>query len=160
QRNRVERLWESSPLGLIAVDVKGKVIQFSKKAQQIMGYNEAEVIGADVQRLYGRPGEARRIGSLLYRSPNHRLLNEPSSVAAKNGELIPVRLSATWLEDATETYLGSVGYFEDLRLAQEADRRQALLLQASNVIAKARTVEEGLRQLASMVVFLLNKAFC
>jgi len=62
--------------------------------------------------------------------------------------------------DANENRIGSVGYFEDLRATKQKDKTLELLLRASNIIAQAKDLNEGLQRLAEMMVSLLNSSFC
>lgn len=160
ERDRVARLWASSPLGLIAIDEEGKITAFNEQAELMMGYRSEDVKGKHVDDYYSAPAEARRIGKLLHTIDVHTFHNERSAVKSISGEVIPVRLSATWLFDGDQQKrIGSVGYFEDLRKSEEAGKRQDLLLEASNIIAKAATIHAGLESLAKMVVSLLDNTF-
>lgn len=45
-------LVDSSPAGIIAIDAKGLVTHFNRRAQEIMKYAAEEVLGTPVSRLY------------------------------------------------------------------------------------------------------------
>jgi len=158
-KDLVARLWTSSPIGICSIDVRGQVTAFNEQAEAITGYQAEWVNGRDIESLYADSAEARRIGKLLHFSHEHRFLHELSTLRSRKGETIPIRLSATWLYGKDGNRIGSVGYFEDIRKDEEAGRRQALLLAASNVIARAETIEAGLESLAEMVVSLLDSTF-
>ena len=115
------RLIETSSDGIIANDPHGNIILFNEGAEHILGYRKDEVIGRlHVTRLYP-PGEARQIKKKV-KSPEQggpgRLVQYETRVLAKNGEEIPIELSATLiLENSQEVAI--VGIFRDLR-----ERRQ------------------------------------
>lgn len=111
------RLIQTSADGIIANDPNGNVILFNEGAEKTLGYGREEVIGRlDVSLLYP-PGVARQIMKKIL-SPDYggrgRLERYETRVLAKNGEEIPIELSAAViLEDSQE--MAVVGIFRDLR---------------------------------------------
>lgn len=160
QKDHWARLIASSPTGIIAIDRQGNITGFNDQAQKILKYLPEEVFGKSVDPLYDNPHEPRRIGGLLHASPDGKVASYETFVRSKEGERIPVRLAATWLYDAQENQIGSVGYFEDLRLIKAAERRLELLLKASNTVAQAENLTDSLQSLAEMIVTFLNVGFC
>lgn len=156
----LELLLGSSPNGIIAVDTAGHVTDVNRQAQAILGYRSEEIAGRAIDLVYADPGEARRVGALLHAAPEGKLAGYMTQMRSKEGETIPIRLTASWLHDARDVQIGSVGYFEDLRAIREAERRLELLLQASRVVAQAENLADGLQRLARMVVELLGADFC
>ncbi len=114
------RLIQTSSDGIMASDPHGNVILFNQGAEHILGYQSEEVVGRlHVSRVYP-PGVAREIRKKIY-SPEHggpgRLVNYETMLVAKNGEEIPIELSATpILENSQEVAI--VGFFRDLRERQ------------------------------------------
>lgn len=158
--DHLERLVDSSPNGIISIDVKGKVTGFNDRAREIMGHAFENVEGTAVSKLYYPEEEAWEIGKLLDTDPDKKLAGYETCVRGKLGEIIPIRLSATWLYDASGKRIGSVGYFEDLRPIRAVGRWQELLLKASNTLAHAEDLRGGLNSLAKMMVALLGHTFC
>jgi len=159
-KDHLKRLVDSSPNGIISVDTEGRVTGFNRRAAEIQGYTADEVTDWPVSRLYWPREEPRQIGKLLRLSQDGKLTGHQTHVLSKNGERIPIRLSATWLYDANENRIGSVGYFEDLRSTKAAERRHDLLLKASNALADAEDLTDGLSRLAQLMVSLLHHSFC
>lgn len=161
QRSFKERLIDSSPDGIIAVDRKGEVTEYNKKAEEILGYPRSEVvdIGMPVSRLYFDPNEPDKIGDML-RAQNGQVQDYETAVRSNQGERIPILHASTWLYDAKAKRVGSVGYFEDLRARKALEIRESLLLQVSNIVARAETLDEGLQSLAERIVSLLGRSFC
>jgi len=160
QKDQLERLFASSPNGIIAVDALGNVTSFNKQAEDVLGYRADEVLGKPVENLYFDLKEPRKIGKMLHLSDDGRVANYETFLKSKDGQKIPIRQSSTWLYDPNGKRIGSVGYFEDLRPAKERERRIELLLKANNIVAQAENMDDGLKSLAEMIVTLLDTAFC
>jgi PAS domain S-box-containing protein len=162
QRHHLDRLITSSPNGLIAVDAQGRITQFNHRAEEVLKYTAGEVLYKRITPLYSAPIEARRITLALENSPDGQLKNYLTSMKSKDGDIIPIRVSAAWLyaNDSPKKRIGGVGYFEDLRSIEAEERKRELLLKASNVVAHTENLTEGLNSLASMIVKFLKHTFC
>jgi PAS domain S-box-containing protein len=160
RKAHLERLVASSPNGVIAIDLHGRITGFNAQAQAILKYRPEEVLGERVDMLYADPQEPQRIGQLLRTTPDGKLDNYETTIRSKAREHIPIRLAATWLYNAQGTPTGSVGYFEDLRAIKETNDRLGLLLRASNIVAQSTNLTEGLQHLAEMMATFLNTTFC
>jgi len=156
----LERLIASAPDGIIAVDRQGQVTEFNTRAEEILGFSRDETLGKPVSPLYFDPKEPLRIGRKLHESPDGYLRTYLTDVRSKADERIPIHHASTWLFDANGERIGSVGYFEDLREQRALQRRESLLLKASNVLAGADRLSEGLQRLAEMMVSELGRSFC
>ena len=148
-----QRLIESSPNGIIAVQKSGQVFEFNRRAEEILGYTRYEALGLRVFALYADPQEAYNVRKRLLESPDGHLRDYRTVLQRKDGEAIPVRLSSTLLRDAAGRLIGSIGSFEDLR-------RENLLLRASEILARADTLDKGLQQLVELMVSHLGRSFC
>ncbi len=119
-------LIESSVDGIIAADMKGNIFIFNKGAEALTGYVAEEVIGKiHITRIYPE-GVAKDIMKKL-RSPEHGGLGKfiPSqlNVVNKDGEEIPIQLSATLIYDGEGKEVASVGIFTDLRPRIKIERK-------------------------------------
>ncbi len=148
-----ERLIGTSLDGIIACDKEGWIIVFNDGAEQILGYKRDEVLDRKkrIDELYWTPQDPRKINSLLH--DQERLKNYETAVKNKNGQRIPIMLSATLLRDSKGNPIGSVGFFKDLRPIK-------LLLDATNTVANAQSLKEGLDALAAKMVTGLTTTFC
>lgn len=110
-----DRVIETSPAAVVASDPRGRLLVFNPAAEAMLGYPAAEALGyLHVTDLYHRPEEARRV---LLRVRAQADGTEPFEVTlrARNGELVPARLRAAVLRDASGAVVGVVGTFEDRR---------------------------------------------
>jgi PAS domain S-box-containing protein len=139
----LERLIDATVDGIVAADLRGRILLWNKGAERVTGFSAAEVVGKmSVADVYP-PGQAREIMDRL-RGANPgeaqiRLLG--AEVVAKSGEVIPVHLSAALLsESGRET--ATVGVFSDqrhrLRVEAELHAAQAKLALAE----KAKVASE------------------
>jgi PAS domain S-box-containing protein len=117
----LERLIDSTVDGIIASDLRGNIIIFNSGAAQLYGYGPEEVIGkVPVWKLYA-DGVAKSIMGEL-RAGGGRLLPSRRDIVTKEGELIPVQLTASIVyEDGRE--VASVGIISDLRPRLKIEER-------------------------------------
>lgn len=135
----LRNLIENSVDGIIAADMKGKIIIFNKSAEKLLGYSSAEAIEkVHITQLYP-PGVAKEIMRRL-RSPDYGGVGklEPSQFTSvsKTGERIPINISAAIIyEDGRE--IASFGIFTDLREKVKMERQlqetQVQLLQSEKM---------------------------
>lgn len=155
-----EKLISSSPDGIIAVDREGNITEFNKRAEEVLGYTRAEVLGQSAFPLYADQQEPYIVGKMLRSAPDEYIRNYETAVRSKAGEEIPILHASAWLRDAMGRRVGSVGYFEDLRSQKALEHRESLLLRASNVLAQADALDVGLQHLVEMIVSELGRSFC
>lgn len=111
-----ERLCEACPDGIMANDREGRIILYNEGAQRLIGYEPEEVLNKlSVHQIYPA-GEAHKIKKSLliddYGGPGV-LLDYTTQLIRKDGQAIPIRLSATILYDGQQE-IAVVGYFHDL----------------------------------------------
>ncbi len=131
--------------GIVVVDTKGIPLIFNEGAERILGYQAKEVIGhPEVFSSFYRPALAhemmRRLRSDRYGPPD-KLPATQVTFINKEGEEVPVRLSAALLREGTRA-VGSVGIFSDLReyqsMAKKLAESQAQLLQTEKIASLGR----------------------
>lgn len=136
----LKNLIESSINGIIAADMKGNILIFNEGAEKILGYKAEEVIGKlPVEKLYP-PGMAREIMKML-RSEEYggRGKLKPCQMVgiSKDGEEIPINISAVLIYDEVGNEVASVGIFTDLRekieMEKELQETQLQLLQSEKM---------------------------
>jgi PAS domain S-box-containing protein len=139
----LERLIDATVDGIVAADLRGRILLWNKGAERVTGFSAAETVGKMLVTEMYPPGQARRIMKRL-RGGNPgdaqiRLLR--AEVIAKSGEAVPVHLSAALLTEAGREN-ATVGVFSDLRdrLRVEAELQKA---QAKLALAeKAKVASE------------------
>jgi PAS domain S-box-containing protein len=123
----LERLIDATVDGIVASDLRGRILLFNKGAERVTGFDAAEVVGKLSVSHFYPPGQAREIMARLRGGRGDgevRLMR--AELVAKSGEIVPVHLSAALVtEGGRET--ATVGVFSDLRdrLRVEAELHEA-----------------------------------
>jgi len=108
---------QTSMDGIIANDRQGKIIIFNEGAERIYGYTREEALSKiHVTQLYPE-GQAKQIKTMIYGDEYGgpgRLINYSVEVLTQTGELVPILLSATIIDEKGEE-VATVGHFKDMR---------------------------------------------
>ncbi len=108
---------QTSMDGIIANDRQGKIIIFNEGAERIYGYTREEALSKiHVTQLYPE-GQAKQIKKMIYGDEYGgpgRLINYSVEVLTQTGELVPILLSATIIDEKGEE-VATVGHFKDMR---------------------------------------------
>lgn len=159
QNDHWKRLVSSAPSCVLSVDEAGRVTGSNQQAEALLGFSETELVGRTVFDLYADYNEPKKIAQILDEQEDGRLRSYEAFVRHKTGTTIPIRLAATWLFDAEGKRVGSVGYFEDLRVEREAEERLSLLVEASANMARAKNLTDGLERVLHMLIRRLSVTF-
>ena len=136
---------QNSVDGIVVVDKKGVPLIFNEGAERILGYKAEEMVGnkENFRRFYPATAAAemmRRMRSDEYGPPD-KLTTTRMTFINKNGEEVPVNLSATIIRERGEE-VGSVGIFSDLReilkVHQELEAAQAQLVHSEKIASLGR----------------------
>lgn len=106
-------LLKSSPLGIIAIDLDGKIQFWNKAAEESTGYREEEVIGRSIMVLStdaGEAYEALRRQTLL----KQVFTSMPLKATRRDGSAICVSYSAAPLFDSENSIIGTVAILYDI----------------------------------------------
>lgn len=125
----LERLIESSPDIVVAVDRSGTVILYNDGAEKILGHTASEMLGQSVARLYPSMTEANRVMAAMrsdeWGGPG-KIKNFETTFGNRWGEQIPVAISGSILYDDAGLETGSIGFAKDLREFRRRDRLATL----------------------------------
>lgn len=123
----LERLVSACPDPVIAADLHGNLLVFSKAAEDILGYEAREVLDGKlhVSELYAEPEDATRIMATMKGSDERSTVGVGVRLRTRRGEAVPVHLSASLVHDFAGRVVASVGIFRDQRESQELSQRLA-----------------------------------
>jgi len=118
-RRRLSALIESSTDAIISTDSDGKVVTFNQGAEALLGYKREEANGRHVVEIYGNENRAKEVMRRM-REGGGTVSAFETVLQAKDGDLIPVLISASILYDEDGKEAGSVGFSKDLRERKRA----------------------------------------
>lgn len=124
-----ERLIESSPDIVVAVDRTGTIIFYNDGAEKILGYTASEILGQKVLRLYPSYAEAHRVMEAMrsaeWGGPG-KVKNFETVFVNRWGEELPVAIAGSILCNDEGIEIGSIGFAKDLREIRRKDRLATL----------------------------------
>jgi PAS domain S-box-containing protein len=124
-----ERLVESSPDIVIAVDRTGTIIYYNDGAEKGLGYTAVEILGQNVGRLYPSMQEAQRVMAAMrsddFGGPG-KVKNFETTFVTRWGEQMPVAIPGSVLYDENGLEIGSIGFAKDIREIRQRDRLATL----------------------------------
>ena len=160
-RDLLERLIDASPDPVIAADLSGTLLLFSRAAEAILELSADDVLHGKlhVGELYADPGDATRIMQAMRQSPDRTASGIRVRLRTRRGEPIPVDLSASLVHDFSGRPVASVGIFRDERevhtlserLASATDQLVASEKRAATAAVAAATAHELNQPLTSVM---------
>lgn len=121
---RIRTIFENAADGIIVIDSRGVVLNFSPSAQRIFGFTAEEMIGAKVERLMGEPMRSQHDGYLkrYFETGERRVVGRNREVYGlrKDGTEFPLELAVG------EAMLGEerifVGIIRDITKRKQAEQ--------------------------------------
>lgn len=145
-----ERLLETSPDIVVAVDRDGVIIFYNEGAEDSLGYRAGEVLGQPVARFYPDAGEARRVMQAM-RDGGGQVRTFETEFVAKDGRRVPVAISGSIIHDEKGREQGSIGFAKDITTLREHDQ---LLTLGQLAVSLAHEVNNPLEVLVNQVELL------
>jgi PAS domain S-box-containing protein len=124
-----QKLVESSPDIIIAVNRSGTITFYNDGARQNLGFTQEEVLGRDVLEIYPTREEARKVMAAMRCGEGGepgKVRNFETVFKTKRGERIPVAISASTIYDSAGGELGSIGFAKDIRGIRRRDQLATL----------------------------------
>jgi PAS domain S-box-containing protein len=149
-----QKLVESCPDIIIAVDNEGTITFYNDGARQNLGFSPEEVLGKKVLEVYPSIDEARKVMAAMRGDEadgKGRVRNFETTFKTKKGEKIPVAISASILYDDQGKEAGSIGFAKDIR---ELRRRDQLATLCEFAIGLSHEINNSLEVLVNQVEML------
>ncbi len=147
-----QRLIESSPDIIIAVDKDGTVNYYNDGARTSLGYSSDEMIGQNCTRIYPSIDEARRVMKALRESADAgKIASFETEFRNKAGELIPVMISGALIYDAEGLEVGTIGFARDIRRMRRA---QQLATAGEIAVSLAHEINNPLESITNNIELL------
>jgi PAS domain S-box-containing protein len=149
-----QKLVESCPDIIIAVDKQGTIIFYNDGARQNLGFSPEEVLGKNVLEIYPSLDEALRVMAAMRTDEAEgkgRVSNFETIFKTKKGDRIPVAISASIIYDDGGNEVGSIGFAKDIR---ELRRRDQLATLCEFAIGLSHEINNSLEVLVNQVEML------
>ena len=124
-----QKLVESCPDIIIAVDKAGTITFYNDGARQNLGFAQEEMIGKSVLEIYPTLKEAKKVMEAVRRGEGGnqgKVCNFETIFKTKRGEQIPVAISASVIYDEQGREVGSIGFAKDIREIRRRDQLATL----------------------------------
>lgn len=110
----LEAMLQSSPYAVLAIDGQGMITFANKSASDLLARDMRDLVGKSIVTVYETEEQARETNRKLYLSGGV-VHDHESTIKAKTGKTIPVRISAAHMRDSSGNVVGAVGFFESYR---------------------------------------------
>ena len=131
EKNLLQDIFESSLDCIATTDLHGYTQFASPKMQEVLGYEQNEIIGKKIHFLYANEvDDAKKIMKEL--TAKGELKNHEMKLRKKDGKLIDISLSASFLRSGNSEVIGTLGIFRDIT---EKKRLDAQLKEAGKMEA-------------------------
>jgi len=154
-------LIESSIDGIMGCDKDGKVVLYNKNLEKMLGYQKEEVIKKMSFDQFFPVGSAEQFREELYSEEyggKNRLFLYETNLVSRQGDKVPVQLSATVLFEEDEA-TGLVGFFRDLRelrILEQQFADQTRLLQQHKMMSLGRLAASVVHEVNNPLAGILN----
>jgi PAS domain S-box-containing protein len=113
-RKTLERVLDNLKEGLIAHDLKRRILFFNKEAERITGYTRGEVLGQDCHNAFGGPFCGDRC-AFFYENPSLKEHDEYTlHITTKTGDTRVVDMSVSCMDDGKGVFFGVLASFRDM----------------------------------------------
>ena len=121
-QNYLQRLIESSPDIVIAVNRDGTIIYYNDGARRNLRYSSAEIIGQKIDRIYPSIDEARRVMKAMRAAEGGRIANFDTVLRDKDNQQIVCAISGSIIYDEQGQEIGSIGFARDIRRLRQREQ--------------------------------------
>ena len=133
-RDFLRSIAEHSPAGIVTTDVRGRITYWSPRAEELLGYRPAEVLGRPVSAFQRGGLDAAR--ALMRRlREEERIREHEAEILASDGRWVECRFALALLRNAAGEEFGTLAILED---TTEHKRLEAQLRQAQKMEAVGR----------------------
>jgi PAS domain S-box-containing protein len=143
-----QHVLDSMGSALVAVNMSGEILTFNRAAEELLGVQEADVLGQPFGARFGPDGELLLRDALENGREAQRV---ETMLRTHEGSAVPVRLTTSLLRDERRAVYGAIATFMDLTAlkraeehAQRLDRLAALGRFTSSVAHEIRNPITGI----------------
>src|SRR5260370_8180217 len=142
----LQRLIDSSPDIIIAVDWDGTIVFYNNGARTNLHFSPSEIIGQKVTRIYPTIEEARRVMDAMRQAEGGRISSFETVFCDSEHNQIPVAISGSIIYDEQGSEIGSIGFARDLRRMR---RREQLATAGEIAVSLAHEINNPLETITN-----------
>src|SRR6266852_638673 len=142
----LQRLIDSSPDIIIAVDRDGTIVFYNNGARTNLHFSPSEIIGQKVTRIYPTIEEARRVMYAMRQAEGGRISSFETVFCDSEHNQIPVAISGSIIYDEQGSEIGSIGFARDLRRMR---RREQLATAGEIAVSLAHEINNPLETITN-----------
>jgi PAS domain S-box-containing protein len=113
-RDFLNSIIESSADAIVAADMDGKILSWSRGAEELYGFKAEEMVGRYILDLYPPELREERLMLLNALMEGKTIRNKRTKIYNKEGKLVDISLSLSLLKDAEGKPIGTVGVSRDI----------------------------------------------
>jgi len=121
----LESILRFSPDMIVCGDRDGKIVEFNKGAERLLGYPRSEVLGKPITNLYFDPKDRARLINILQRQG--QVVDYETRLKNRRGRIIYISTSVAYIYDREGKIIGTIGIAKDIRRRKELERKLARL---------------------------------
>jgi two-component system cell cycle sensor histidine kinase/response regulator CckA len=119
----LQALTENNPLGIVVLDLRHRVLMCNPAFETLFGYQQSEILGADLDSLLAPHGSMKEAEALTRRSNAGNVVREKAKRLRSDGSLVDVQILGVPIS-ADEKLIGSFGMYEDITERRRAEQAQ------------------------------------
>jgi two-component system, cell cycle sensor histidine kinase and response regulator CckA len=119
----LQALTENNPLGIVVLDVQHRVLMCNPAFETLFGYQQSEILGADLDSLLAPHGSMKEAEALTRRSNAGNVVREKAKRLRSDGSLVDVQILGVPIS-ADGKLIGSFGMYEDITERRRAEQAQ------------------------------------
>ena len=156
-KNHLRNILESVKMGIVVINLEGKITVFNNAAQEITGLKSSDVIGKYYKDVYGNSVD-KSLSLLSTLKNSKEYANDEKEIVTTNGATVPVEYSTSLVKNEHEEVLGAVEKFSDMteikKLEEEVQQAKTLAAlgeMAANVAHEIRNPLGGIGGFAALL---------
>ncbi len=113
-----QNVLDSMASALVAVNLRGEVLGLNHTGEELLGWSEEDVLGAQVGDVMGEEGKRLLDDAMVH---GNEVARQETQLRGRNGEALPVRLTSSRLRDEDGRVYGALATFLDLTPIKQAE---------------------------------------
>ncbi len=149
-RKTLEKVLDNLKEGIIAHDLKRRILFFNKEAERITGYTREEVLGKDCHEVFGRPFCGDHC-AFLHKNPTLTDRREDTlHITTKAGNTRVIDMNLSCMEDGKGAFFGVLASFQDMTERVDFRMKTCGLTEFSGIIGNHAKMLQVFQQIQNV----------